>query len=697
MIKFNEIPLVRLLLPFIGGILLSVYSGVYFPTISLLSAVFVLLVFVYYLKRLGSYRYRWLPGATINILYFLCGIALLQENTLSRKRDYFQNIQHSPGEVMVRLVEPVVEKARSVKTVADIVAVKQSGSWISCRGKTILYFKKNSNSLNLNYGDVVITRSALTEINSPQNPSEFDYKRYLSFHNIQHQCYSSEKDWKRVGANGGNWLVTKAIELRQNLLKVLKDNGVKEQEFAVASALILGYEDDLDTDLISAYSSSGALHVLSVSGLHVAIIFIVFNFFLSFFDRLKRGAIIKGIILIILLWGYALISGLSPSVMRAATMFSFIILGKALRRDANIFNILAASALLLLCYNPYLVMEVGFQLSYLAVIGIVLLQKPIYNLLDINNYLLDKIWAITAVSIAAQLITFPLGLLYFHQFPNYFLISNLVVIPVSTVALYLGIALFAFSGISLLAGYLGKVLSATVELLNFSVFYTDGLPYAIIQGVSISVFETWMMYSCIIFLIIYFFNKIVTYFKVSLIILAGLLFIQVMDAIKEQQQKEIMVYAVKKSTAIDLIDGHSNILIADSLLQHNDKKLLFHIKHNWWEKGLTDNLVSNISDTLSKNNILKKGNNIQFLDKKVFILDRTFSFNKRNSLQADVLVISGSPKINLKGVRKYFDVKTIVADGTNSLKQVKEWEKESKDLNLNFHSVAMKGAFSYKF
>ena len=247
--------------------------------------------------------------------------------------------------------------------------------------------------------------------------------------------------------------------MRDKLLNILKENGLKNNELAVASALILGYKDDLGEELKHSYSSAGATHVLAVSGLHVGIIFLVLNFLLNILDKNDRFKISKAILLICFLWAYATITGLSPSVVRAATMFSFVTIGKSFGKSSSIYNTLCASAFVLLVYNPYLIMEVGFQLSYLAVVGIVYFQSIIYKWIYVKNKFLKYIWMITSVSIAAQLTTFPLGLLYLHQSPTYLFASNLFVIPGAMLIIGLGILLFITSWIPLISGGIGWLLA----------------------------------------------------------------------------------------------------------------------------------------------------------------------------------------------------------------------------------------------
>lgn len=222
--------------------------------------------------------------------------------------------------------------------------------------------------------------------------------------------------------------------------------GIEGDEYSVAAAILLGYDDELPPELRQNYVTAGSMHVLCVSGLHVGIIFLVFSTILSFLD--KYGAvfkILKFCILLLIMWTYAFIAGLAPSILRATIMISFIVIGKIIKRNGVIINSIAASAFVILAIEPEDLFNIGFQLSYAAVIGIVVLQRPIYNVFYIKNKILDKIWELTSVTLAAQFATAPFTIFYFNQFPLYFWLSNLFMTPLSTVVIIGGMIMLLVS------------------------------------------------------------------------------------------------------------------------------------------------------------------------------------------------------------------------------------------------------------
>jgi competence protein ComEC len=695
---WNQIPFLRLLFPFLAGILTAVYTGFQFESLEyILGVLFAIIALFTFVKILNfSYSNAWIFGTILTLSLFLCGFQVTVLNTEKFNKDHFSKFPDAEL-YQIKANSTILEKEKSYKVPVDVVAVKQNGKWTKCSGKAMCYFQKDSISKNIHYGDCMVLKTKFTEIKLPQNPSEFNYKRFLAFHNIYHQSYIPSKNWGSLGINEGNTIISTSYFLREYLLNIYRENKITGDEFAVGSALVLGYTDNLDQDLISAYASSGALHVLSVSGLHVGIIYFIFNYLFFFLDKFQSGKFIKMILLLFILWFYATLTGLSPSVLRSAAMFSFIVIAKAWKYNTNIFNTLAVSCFTLLLYNPYLIMDVGFQLSYLAVLGIILFQPWIYEKWQPKTWLLDQIWLITSVSIAAQLATFPLGLLYFHQFPNYLLFSNLIVIPVSTLILGYGLLMFILGKISAIGITCGKIFSALVWFLNESVRLADKTPGALIQGISISILETWIIYLLVIFLIVFLYNKQIRYLFISLGATILLLSLQTAEAHSTRKQKAIVVYNIPKISAYDFISGKQTVFLADSCLCCNHSSMLFHITHNWWERNITtqeliktENLAAFYNDDISIRN-----NFIQFENKRIAIVHELpeINSNRIQKLNVDLIILSKNSSITIKGLQRYFDFKKLIIDSSNSGRKNESWKKECKDLNIDCFSVIDSGAY----
>ena len=312
--------------------------------------------------------------------------------------------------------------------------------------------------------------------------------------NVFHQVYFGKAAFSATGKIKGNALIKFALGARNRLLETMKQNGISGKEFAVAAALLIGYDDLLDANLRQEYSGAGVVHVLCVSGLHVGIVFLIADGLFFFLRKRKKAVWIRPLLILIVIWIYAVITGLAPSVLRASLMFSLITIGKSMNRQAHTFNTLAASAFILLVINPAMLYDLGFQLSYGAVAGIVAFQPHIRQVFITTNKITGYIWSMINVSVAAQLLVTPISIYYFHQFPNYFLIANLIAIPLSGVLIYTGVVFVFVSFIPILGKITATLVVIQIKLLNNTVALIEGLPGAVSQNLYLSGFATIILY-----------------------------------------------------------------------------------------------------------------------------------------------------------------------------------------------------------
>lgn len=589
---WNSFPMLRVIPPFLIGVVGTAFLTEIIewnePLLYLILGglgVTVLIALVFAANTSNKFRF----GLVNWVLMLVLGTFL----TLSISNSIFpESIESKLGleeerTYLIEIVEEPQVKERSVKVVAEL-----TDDSISANSKVLLYFKNDSANENLKYGDVLAVCTKLEKVENLGNPNEFNYKRYLRFHGISYRGYVATGKSEILSTdNPGIWGHFYAI--RERLIQKLKDARIDGNELSVASALILGYRADLDKELMSAYAGAGATHVLAVSGLHVGIVYVILNTLLKFMDRRRGSKIFKTILLIILLFGYAGLTGLSASVFRAATMFSFVAVGKAIKRDTNIFNTLAASAFVLIAFDPMIIMQVGFQLSYAAVIGIVLIQPRLFNLISFpQSRLLDQAWAITCVSIAAQIATAPLGLLYFHQFPNFFWVSNLLVIPAAAIILYLGFSLFVFSFWEPTLLFFGFLLKKLISILNQLVIWIEQIPYSVLSGIDISTVEALMIYAMIFGMLLFIIQKVRFGLYAALTIASVFMALQIVEVHEQQRQEFVTIYNIRGETAIGLFNGTSLTFIGSEKLYNDEQAMLFHVRHHWWNKGVeTENFV----------------------------------------------------------------------------------------------------------
>jgi len=630
-------------------------------------------------------------GIPLNTFLLTAGMLISIVNTERFYPNHISELDEKQHQFVIKATKNVVEKVKSFKLEAEVITLFENGKERTVNGKVILYLQKDSISSAIKYGDVLMVNAALQQLREAQNPAQFNYKQFLLFHQITRQAYVPSKSFTVTGINKGNAALKWIYNFRDFLLSIFQKHGLEGREFAVGAALILGYTDELDPEIMRAYAGSGALHVLSVSGLHVGIMYVVVAWLLSFLDKIKRGNIIKAILLLAFLAFYAMITGLSPSVLRSSVMFGFIVIAKSLNYHTNIYNTLAVSAISLLIYDPYLVMQVGFQLSYLAVIGIVAFQPLLVDLWEPKTKLMSWVWEITCVSIAAQIATAPLGFLYFHQFPIYFMISNLIVIPVSTGILYVGLATLLSAFIPQLCEYLTLILKWMIIVLNKSVEITEAIPYSILGGIDINIIETWMLYFIIISFFIYITQRNMKGLYVSLIALLVISITQFIETIEQNSQQKFIVYNVAESSVYDVIQGTQNYFYAPSSLINDKDKMLFNIEHNWWKNGINNQHVIPLDTVNSAHGIFY----FSFGEKKILAITNLYNseINYTQKLKSDFVILSKNSEIQIEQIVDYFNPELIIFDSSNSYKTCKKWAAICKKSGVKFYDVAQQGAF----
>lgn len=580
---------------------------------------------------------------------------------------------------LVRVVSDPIERERSLKLECEIVS-PWSDTSNNEFGKMLVYLQKSTAASKIRFGDTLAINSRLNQIPEPMNPDEFNYKRYLGFHQITLQSYADSNHWMLLSSGAGfqRWI----IEQQRDVIEVLKSYSLNDRELAIISALLVGYKHYLTADQVNAFASAGAMHVLAVSGLHVGIVFMILNFLLKPLRKTKPGRWISAIILAIALWLYAGITGFSPSVTRAVTMFTFVIVSQLIHRNTSIYNTLATSAFLLLILNPFLVVEVGFQLSYLAVFGIVILQPRIYELWKTKVWILDKIWQITAVSIAAQIATFPLGLLYFHQFPNYFLLSNLAVIPLSMAILPLGIILVVVHNIPVVNELISVILKFFLWLLDWFIIWVEGLPFALIQGIDISIFETYLIFMVVSMFIMVLIKKSYKWQFRFLLAVAAITAMNSIESFFQKQQSELVFYSVKGHDAIDFVDNTSHHFVADSSLFLDEDKMRFHIKHHWWKLSLNK---PDFEDFNSKNTF-------SFQGKTILILDGTHAVDFHPD-SVDILYLKERTHQHPIEILERAKARFVLLSPNMDWRSYHSWIRYLDDANLTYWSLRDKGAF----
>ncbi len=702
--EIHKIPFVRLTIPLIVGILAQINYSINenFILIYFISTIILLTVTQVFINYIKNLKYTFANDLLKYILILIFGMLLVSISESKLKN--LQNQDLSQGLIVAEITENPSLKKKSIKAIINVLAIKTMNGWELSTGKAVVYFEKDSSAFQLKYGDRILINASFSDIEGPKNPEEFNYKRYLSFHLISKQTYIKSGNWKMIDTNMGNPILRKTSSFRNKLINIYSNNNIKDQELAVLSALTLGYKDKLDTETKKTYSASGAMHLLAVSGLHIGIIYLILNYLLLLIPKSKNWKIFKVAFLLVALWFYALMTGLPSSAFRATVMFSLVIIGNALERKPNIYNSLAVSAFILLIINPYSITEVGFQLSYLAVIGIVFFQPKISSLFTAKNKIIQWLWDLISVSIAAQIATAPIAMYYFHQFPNYFLLTNIIVLPTAFLLIYFSLALFIFSLIEPLSLFIAKIEVYILKFLNGSVQFIESLPYSINSNINIDIIQLFSLYLATIFLAIFIVYKKSKMIKYILFCLIAFYMVKAQHYYKSLNQRVFIVYSIKNTSAVNLIYGTKNILFSNQM--PDDKTLNFHIKNNWINMGLQNEEVitaedlenpvkfTSVINKLKQNNIIYKNGIIYFQNLKILLLTDWFKqINMINKYPVDYIVLTNNGPIDIDYLISNFDFKKLIFDSSFPNYKLDKLLKKCKELDLPYHAVSKTGAF----
>ncbi len=687
---WNDYPLLRILLPLIIGILWSYYyPNTILPIWILFVVIGIFIFWAYRPSELRKFSIQFIGGIIISFLFLLTGNQLIKVNTESFNQHHYTN-HDSISHLIVRVNSPLTEKRKSFKATGLVVGGFKNNDTIAIKlqGKILIYFEK-VNFIDMKYGDeILINSEKLNEIQNMGNPNEFDFVTYLKRQNIHHHVFLQKTDWLTTHHKSPNLIKKWSLQTRDHLLNILKQLKLGEDEFAVASALLLGYDEYLDPDLRQEYAGSGAMHILCVSGLHVGIIFMIFNVIFAPIRRIKHGNYVISILIILIIWLYALITGLSPSVFRSTTMFSFIIIGGLLNRKTSTYNSLAASAVVLLVTDPFLIFQIGFQLSYLAVLAILFIQPPLSKLVYFKNGFLTKVKDLISVSIAAQIGTFPLAIYYFHQFPNYFILTNLVVIPLSFAILVSGFATIFIHALPLLKTVLGfisqKILYGLLFLLNTSIGFINQIPYAVSRNLYFTFWDTILVYSLIVFLILSILYKKASILIVVLIISIILMISNAYLRMDDYKKEYFIIYHVPKASLVEWSTSNTSQVFMDTSLWNNQNynRYLYECQLN---RRINEIEYITFDSTNTMNYFSVSNNSIFILDHRLQIPEEALHFN--------YLFLKSNPKISIYQLIKKMTFDTIIMDGSNKYWNTNKWKTESDSLRIPYFDTKEKGAF----
>jgi competence protein ComEC len=659
---------------------------------------FVCLIIAFNFFR-SDYKLRWISGVFSTAGLFFAGMYIA-----SIAGDKFGNTSFIPANegiprstYLCRIEEKPIDRGNSIITTVTTLAVMDSlRQWHHIESGILVYFKDDSLLTPLSYGDLIVVSTVLQTVPNPANPDMFNYRKYLFNRHIYYQGFLESGHWQRIGVAIHNPVKAWAEACRGKFLDVFRKYKVGGQDFALVAALVLGSRDFLDRDIQREFSHAGAIHVLSVSGLHVGIMYLVAQKILFFLNGGRRSRKVQQVMIIGFIWAYAFITGLPSSVIRAALMFSLIAAAKMLKRSSDNYNILAVAAFVQLWIDPYEITQIGFQLSYLAVLGIFAFYSPLNELIKPINRVIAWTWSLLAVSLAAQLTTFPLSSLYFNMFPVYFLLTNLIVVPLAAVITYFAVFLLTSGAVGIFFEWMAYPLIWNLHLLSGSVKIIQSWPGAVIESVVFTHAQVILIYIAIFAIFAY---GVLAYRKWALVLLGSLLLFSLSCSkarYDKLKHKEIILYHIPGHSAIDFINDQHAFFLCDSALANDLKKLEFNIKPHRVNIGIRKVTPINVDSyaDLSYPGFYQLYPFIFFEGMRILVIDQQWHDVKPDKcMELDLVIIRGTPRIKPEELTGQFYIRQVVIDSSVPFYIAEKLLLDFKKAFIPCHSVKHDSAF----
>lgn len=674
--KLLNFPLIKITFALCVGIILAPHFDLSLNQVlwSILILCSVLFLFLQ-VERRRLVKSAWF-GLISLLMFMAIGFLSYEFHDQKRfKQHYTQHINADTSRtatIMFRVREVLKPNVFQDRYIVDILKINGA----SFTGKTLVNSTKDTLGQTLQVDDILVTTASFSPLPSPLNPGQFDYGNYLKKQYIYHQIHTDNKQLMPISSKA-HTVFGHAARLRNHINTQLQTYQLKPDELALINALLLGQRQDISPELIESYSKAGAIHILAVSGLHVGLILLLLNALLKPLNYLKHGKVVKTLILVLLLWSFAIIAGLSASVTRAVTMFSIVAIGMNLKRPTNIYNTIAISIFLLLLFKPLFLFDVGFQMSYLAVISIVSLQPILVRIWTPQQRFFKTMWQIFTVTVAAQLGVAPVSLFYFHQFPGLFFVSNLVIIPILGLILGLGIMVIFLASLNILPFWLAFFYGGTIRAMNRFVAWVSRQEQFIFSDISVSAYITFAAYLMLITLFLTIARR--NYRHLAAFLLALLFFQSVL-----------------------FIENHSNQTSAFIIFHKNRFSLLgqkqntrLTVSHNLDSTAAAkDQVIKNyrISHAIITFDEVPLESVYFFKEWQVLVID-SLGIYEVPGLNPDYILLRNSPQLNLSRLLTVLRPKLIIADGSNYKSYVDQWEATCQKQKVPFHLTSRMGAF----
>lgn len=639
---------------------------------------FILLSIVYFINKKLNKRtisFGVLTALTLINLGILTATIHNEKNHKNHYTKFYNNDNEQLQNIKFKIRTVLKPGNYYQKYIIEFIAINDK----IVSGKSLLNVEIDSSDTSLKVDDVLTTRTSIKNLIPPLNPHQFDYKTYLKKQHIYHQLFI-KKNEILILSRTKHSILGYAAKLRESINIKLKNYSFKDDELAIINALLLGQRQDISKNIYDSYVQAGAIHILAVSGLHIGIILLILNLLFKSLERTKQGKTIKTILIVSLLWCFAIVAGLSASVTRAVTMFSMVAIGMNLKRPSNVYNILAISIFVLLLIKPLFLFDVGFQLSYLAVFAIVWIQPLLYAVWLPKYWILDKFWQIFTVTIAAQFGILPVSLYYFHQFPGLFFVSNLIIIPFLGLILGFGLLVIFLSIFDWLPYILAKIFGLLIGLMNDFVSFISDQEAFLFKNIPFSLTLVITCYLLIIASVKFYQKKTYKYLMSTLIAVVVFISSLIYNTYKISNN-EFLVFHKSRFTLIGIKQAEH------FTLHHNLNNIDFEN-----EKLITNYKIGSWVETIETHSI----QSIYKINKKLILVVDSLGIYK-TSFKPNYVLLRNSPKINLNRLIDTLQPEVIIADGSNYKTYQERWKETCIEKDIPFHQTSKKGAYIIKF
>ncbi len=656
---------------FIVGLLLQYYYKIwcagFIKLYGVLCSLLVLLFILHILQK------RLAFGIFYFISMLVLGISTLYLSNPLNYPSYFGNHIKEKKAAFLKIKKILRSETYYDKYIANV----ESLDGVAVSGTVLLFVQKDTNSLPLEIDNRLLIAPKFTKLPEPLNPHQFSYKDYLSKQGVHYQIHTKTNTF-RILPGASRTIFGFAETIRIWVKERLPSEHLSIDVLQITNALLLGEKQFLPKEIRNSYRKAGAIHVLAISGLHVGIIFLLLQRILSVFGFRKRRSTFTLIFTVGFLWFFAIITGLSASVVRAVTMFTFIAIGEKINRKRVALYAITNSMFFILLFHPFFIFDVGFQLSYIVVTTIIIVQPKLYKLWNPKGKITNFYWKVFTVTLAAQIGITPISLFYFQEVSLWSIFTNMVIVPwigilVYTALVILLLTVFKITPVTLIAVYDFLIGAMNSFIAWIASFQNNG---NLVMSLSIEALLLWYLLLIVLFS---------TSFKPSFhrLMAVGIVIItfqasHIWDKLYRENKKEFILFHKNKHSVVGIRNGN-NIKI-----HHNmDSSMIAK------EKFLTSyRLHENIKMfyTAKIPRIHTFGNTtITWIDEK-----GVYPFKK---IKNAIIVLRNSPKINLERVLHVTKPKTVIADGSNYKSMVKQWRATCKLQKIPFYETGKNGAY----